>query len=98
MNAAAGIDSRSNSPYATEVRSPSIERFPVRDCPTAKPPLSNFGMLFRRKLNDVESEWHFRPDCPKWPETNYEETQRLKDDDKICKKCVRLQVASGEKT
>ena len=47
-------------------------------------------MVFR-KLRDSDGDWHFRPDCPGWPKVNYYETDRLDNDDPICKQCVKLQ-------
>jgi len=48
-------------------------------------------MLFRKPVNS-NGEWHFRPDCPWWPQLNYYESVTLRDDDHICKKCIRLQI------
>jgi hypothetical protein len=52
-------------------------------------------MVFRKQLNDSAGEWHFRPDCPRWPKANYYEIELLKDDDNICNECIRLQVTSS---
>ena len=49
-------------------------------------------MLFRRNLEDMNSEWHFRPDCLWWPKVNYQEIDTLNDEDHICKECIKLQT------
>ena len=48
-------------------------------------------LLFRKPVN-ADDEWHFRPECPWWPEVNYYETVTLQDNDHICKKCIGLQT------
>ena len=54
--------------------------------------IGNVSMVFRKHLKDSDGEWHFRPDCPRWPKVNYHEVERLQDDDHICDECIRLQA------
>jgi hypothetical protein len=55
-------------------------------------PSREMRMVFRKHLEDLNGEWHFRPDCPLWPKVNYHENDRLEDRDHICKECIRLQT------
>jgi hypothetical protein len=54
-------------------------------------------MLYR-KDRDEFSEWHFREDCPLWPEVNYIEVRApiLDECERLCLECAQLESSIHE--
>ena len=53
-----------------------------------------------RKHKSLDGEWHFQPDCPLWPQTDYLETQTPPSDDgeRLCMQCVSLESTASRRT
>jgi hypothetical protein len=50
-------------------------------------------MVYRRRADALDSEWHFHSDCPNWPELGSIQIQFLKPNwgDRICAECIKLE-------
>ena len=45
-------------------------------------------MIYRRYHNSMY--WHFNPQCPYWPETDYDERTSVEIYNRFCPDCIRL--------
>ena len=50
-------------------------------------------MVYRRRADALDSEWHFHSDCPNSPELGSIQIQFLKPNwgDRICAECIKLE-------
>ena len=45
-----------------------------------------------RKRKRLGEDWHFHPNCSRWPEADYRETAFPRLDEILCSECVKLAV------
>ena len=45
---------------------------------------------FRKRFGSLQ-DWHFRSDCPDWPQAEYAEQTDHPPENAVCVECVRLQ-------
>jgi hypothetical protein len=45
---------------------------------------------FRKRFGSLQ-DWHFRSDCPDWPQAEYAEQTDHPSENEVCVECVRLQ-------
>jgi hypothetical protein len=52
------------------------------------------SFFYRKHKSALHLEWHFHPQCPRWPETDYEQLRYFepKHGERLCKECVRLDL------
>ena len=48
--------------------------------------------LVYQRLNDsLDLDWHFNPQCPRWPKLGLVEARLIKpEDDRLCSECIKL--------
>jgi hypothetical protein len=49
-------------------------------------------VVYRKRKDSLESEWHFHTQCPHWPETNFIQARFLEpsNSNHICAHCIEL--------
>lgn len=54
-------------------------------------------MVYRRRIDGRDSEWHFRSDCPNWPELGSVKIRFLRpdQDDRICAECSKEEYSTS---
>jgi len=54
-------------------------------------------LVYRKRNDSTESEWHFHTRCSRWPETDYIQTFYyidLRENERFFTECVKLDAAT----
>ena len=48
--------------------------------------------IYRRSLKPLNWDWHFKPQCPHWPQTDFFQADYVdpENGDKICRDCMKI--------
>ena len=51
-------------------------------------------MVYRRRTDALDSEWHFHAECPHWPALGHIQVRFVKPDQsgRICTHCIKLEA------
>jgi len=54
-------------------------------------------LVYRKRKDSIDSEWHFHTQCSRWPETGYIQIRHINlrdENERLCPECVRLEAAT----